>query len=73
MKCRKCRSENLIIVPSGPGLKLVCEDCLAYQKFLSKSDAKTFEQIKKAKRKPQRRREGEKHDGGSGEVDRRGV
>lgn len=51
MKCKKCKSEHLVIVPSGPGLKLVCEDCLAYQKFLSQADAKTFMQIKEAKEK----------------------
>jgi len=46
MKCKKCDSENLIIVESGPHNKLICVDCLAFQKFLSKKDAKTFEQLK---------------------------
>lgn len=44
MKCKKCHSENLIII--GPKRKLVCNDCLAYQKFLTVADAKTFLQIK---------------------------
>jgi len=42
MLCRKCNSQNLAIVVSGPHQKLVCEDCLAFQKFLSKTDAETF-------------------------------
>ena len=46
MKCNKCDSENLVIVDSGPHKKLVCADCLVFQKFLSKKDAKTFEQIR---------------------------
>ena len=45
MKCIKCSSENLKIVQSGPGNKLVCAGCFAYQKFLSKADAKTFRQL----------------------------
>jgi hypothetical protein len=47
MKCIKCESENLELVDSGPHKKLVCVDCLAFQKFLSARDAKTFEQLKK--------------------------
>jgi len=46
MKCNKCKSENLTIILSGPHRKLVCADCLAFQKFLSISDAKTFLAIK---------------------------
>ena len=45
MKCTKCGGENLVLVVSGPHEKLVCGDCLAFQKFLSKEDAKTFKQI----------------------------
>ncbi len=45
MKCNKCNSGNLTIVVSGPHHKLVCKDCLAFQKFLSKADAKTFRQL----------------------------
>jgi len=48
MKCKKCGSENLAIVPAGPHMKLVCVDCLAFQKFISKREAKTFEQIRLA-------------------------
>jgi len=44
MKCKKCESENLKIIESGPHNKLVCGDCLAFQKFLSKKDAQIFEQ-----------------------------
>jgi len=46
MKCKKCQSENLKLIDSGPHKKLVCGDCLAFQKFLSKSEATTFNQIK---------------------------
>ena len=45
MKCIKCGSENLKIVKSGPHNKLVCADCLTFQKFLSAADAKTFRQL----------------------------
>ena len=45
MKCNKCGSENLILVVSGPHEKLVCGDCLAFQKFLSAGNAKTFRQM----------------------------
>ena len=46
MKCIKCNSKNLDVVESGPHKKLVCTDCLAFQKFLSKSAYKTFMQLK---------------------------
>lgn len=49
MKCKKCGSENLTIVQVACHKKLVCADCLAYQKFLSKREAETFEQIRLAK------------------------
>jgi len=42
MKCPKCKSTNLKMVDSGPHVKLVCKDCLAFVKFLSKSDILTF-------------------------------
>lgn len=42
MKCRKCGSDKLEIVISGPHRKLICSRCLAYQKFLSKSEAENF-------------------------------
>lgn len=45
MKCKKCSSENLQVVVSGPHNKLICADCFAFQKFLTKADAKTFEQL----------------------------
>ena len=45
MKCKKCGSENLNTVRAGPHCKLVCCDCLVFQKFLSKVDAKTFKEI----------------------------
>jgi len=47
MKCKKCGSTNLRVVDSGPHKKLVCADCLAFQKFLSKAEVKTFEQLQK--------------------------
>lgn len=47
MRCKKCNSGNLKIIRAGPHNKLVCVDCLSYQKFLSKSKAKTFLQLKK--------------------------
>jgi hypothetical protein len=52
MKCIKCDSENLTIILSGPHRKLVCADCLAFQKFLSVKDAQTFLQIKDGKVTP---------------------
>ena len=47
MKCKKCQSENLQTISSGPHNKLVCKDCLAFVKFLSKSDMKVFKQLQK--------------------------
>ena len=49
MKCVKCNSEKLTIVKSGPHNKLVCSECLAFQKFLSTKDADTFLQIEHLK------------------------
>jgi len=51
MKCKNedCSSENLVIVKSGPHNKLVCKDCLTFQKFLNKAQAKTFEQLNGSK------------------------
>jgi len=46
MKCKKCKSTNLKIIESGPHNKLVCEDCLTFQKFLTKQDKNTFNSIK---------------------------
>lgn len=46
MKCKECNSTNLDVVKSGPHNKLVCKDCLAFQKFLSKEEMKTFLQLK---------------------------
>ena len=46
MKCKKCNSSNLKIIKSGPHNKLICEDCLAFQKFVSNKDKKTFEAVK---------------------------
>jgi uncharacterized Zn finger protein len=45
MKCKKCSSENLVLLEAGPHLKLVCKDCLTFQKFLSKKEAKIFTEI----------------------------
>ena len=46
MKCKECNSSNLKIIKSGPHNKLICEDCLAFQKFVSNKDKKTFEAVK---------------------------
>ncbi len=45
MKCKKCKSENLQVVKSGPHNKLICIDCLAFQKFLSASELKIFKEL----------------------------
>ena len=45
MQCKKCGSTNLKLIESGPHKKLICADCLTFQKFLSKADAQTFEQL----------------------------
>jgi transposase-like protein len=45
MNCPKCKSKNLTIIESGLHQKLVCADCLAFVKFLSKAAAKTFKQL----------------------------
>ena len=47
MQCKKCNSLNLKIIKSGPHNKLICGDCLAFQKFVSKKDKKTFEELTK--------------------------
>ena len=46
MKCKKCNSLNLKIIKSGPHNKLVCEDCLTFQKFLNEQDKNIFNKIK---------------------------
>jgi len=51
MKCKKCNSENLELVISGPHYKLICADCLEFQKFLSKTHAKNFVALKRKKEK----------------------
>ena len=45
MNCKKCNSENLKLVKSGPHNKLMCADCNTFQKFLSKEDAFDFNSI----------------------------
>lgn len=49
MKCIKCGSENLEIVDSGPHKKLICADCMAFQRFMKKSEAKNFLQLRHKK------------------------
>lgn len=51
MECKKCKSRNLKVIPSGPHNKLVCEDCLAFVKFISKKDLKVFKQLQALKNK----------------------
>ena len=48
MKCKKCNSENLGVVKSGPHHKLVCIDCLAFQKFLPAREFKVFMELQAA-------------------------
>ena len=47
MKCKKCGSSDLVVVDSGPHKKLICNECLGFQKFLPHGQAKGFEQIQK--------------------------
>ena len=42
MNCKNCNSENLSIIKSGPHNKLICDDCLTFQKFLNKTDTNIF-------------------------------
>ena len=44
-KCKKCDSTDLVIIIIFPQCDkdyLYCSDCLAFQKFLSKKDAKFY-------------------------------
>ena len=49
MTCPKCKSKNLTVVTSGPHHKVVCADCLAFVKFMSKADYKTWVATQKVK------------------------
>lgn len=40
MKCIKCDSGNLYVIAAGPHNKLVCVDCLTFQKFISTPELK---------------------------------
>lgn len=42
MQCPKCKSEDLMVVKANMHNKLICRQCLAYVKFLSNKDTKTF-------------------------------
>ena len=42
MKCKKCQSERLSLVKTGPHHKAVCLDCLAFNGFIKKSDQAAF-------------------------------
>lgn len=46
MRCKKCGSTRLEVIRSGPHFKLVCGECLEFQKFLKKSQAKDFLKLK---------------------------
>jgi len=48
MKCKKCESENLMVVEAGQHKKLLCVDCNAFVKFLSFSEYRNFKQIQTA-------------------------
>ena len=45
MKCKKCESENLVVVEAGPQKKLLCVDCNTFVKFLSAPEYRNFKQI----------------------------
>lgn len=45
MNCKKCNSDNLSIVKSGPHNKLICSECNSFQKFLSKEDVFDFNSV----------------------------
>ena len=47
IKCKKCGSENLDVAKVGPHTKLVCCDCLTFQKFLRDVDRETFLKLKR--------------------------
>jgi late competence protein required for DNA uptake (superfamily II DNA/RNA helicase) len=51
MKCKKCGSNDLIIVPNGPHQELVCNQCLTHQKFLSKKEVWRFYAIRDARKR----------------------
>ena len=42
-RCTKCNSENLFIKKSGNNTGLYCEECGAFQKWLSKNEVRVFE------------------------------
>jgi len=44
MKCKKCGSEKLVLIQKTSGIhnSLYCDDCLSFQKFLSKKDTEFF-------------------------------
>lgn len=41
--CRKCRCTSLYVTPKGNNIGLYCSKCGAYQKWVSKSEAKNYE------------------------------
>ena len=45
MKCRKCGSENLVLIKKGSQVGLYCKDCFAWQKWISKKDLVVAEKI----------------------------
>ena len=48
MKCPKCGNQGnqaFALVESGPHKKLICTACLAFVKFLSKSEAKNWDAV----------------------------
>ena len=46
MKCKKCSSDDLVIVDSGPHSKVICGECWTFQKFIPKNIADNLHQIK---------------------------
>jgi len=45
MTCKYCGSENLAVIIKRPHIKLVCKDCLKFQKFLSKKDFEVLSKV----------------------------
>ncbi len=46
MKCKKCQSDNLVIRPNAKNVnatELICAECGAWQKFVSKEEIRLFE------------------------------
>ena len=45
MKCKKCNSENLMIIEKRPHNGLYCKDCLSFIKWVSKKELPIIKHI----------------------------